>query len=80
VTVEKFVVKLIIIIQWRIQDLPKGGADHGEHAECQPKRGSGCRASGVQGQSPLWGVTGANPPEAESFLFIFHTKSGHLRI
>jgi len=31
--------------------------DHGEHAECEPKRGSGGGAlSRVQGQSPWWGL------------------------
>jgi len=44
--------------QWRIQDLPRGG-DHGESAEREPKRGPGGGApSGVQGQSPWWGVRG----------------------
>jgi len=37
----------------------KGGADHGEHAEREPKRGYGGGApSGVQGQSPWWGSGG----------------------
>ena len=63
--------------QWRIQDLPKWGADHGERAEREPKRGSGGEApSGVQGQTPWWGVRGRSPPEAESFLYIFMQKSG----
>ena len=46
------------LMQWRIQDLPKGrGTDHGERAEREPKRGSGGGApSGVQGQCPWWGV------------------------
>ena len=40
-----------------------GGADHGELAEREPKRVSGGGApSGVQGQSPWWGVRGAKPP------------------
>ena len=39
------------------------GVDHGERAEREPKRGSGGGApSGVQGQSPWWGVRGAKPP------------------
>jgi len=42
---------------------------HGERAEREPIRGSGGKApSGVQGQSPWWGVRGRSPPEAESFL------------
>jgi len=49
--------------QGRIQDSLKGEADHGERAERKPIRGSGGRApSGVQGQSPWWGVRGAKPP------------------
>ena len=36
-----------------------GGADHGERAEREPKRRSGGGApSGVQGQSPWWGIKG----------------------
>ena len=54
--------------QWRIQDLPKGWADHGERVEREPKWGFGGGApSGVQGQNPWWGSGG--PPEAESFLY-----------
>jgi len=35
----------------------------------EPPVGSGSRApSGVQGQSPGWGVRGAKPPEAETLL------------
>ena len=57
--------------QWRIQDLPKGGGDHGER---EPKRGSG-------GRAPGGGSGGQSPPEAESFLYIFTQKSGQkLRI
>jgi len=59
------------------------GADHGERAEREPKRGSGVSAPSevVQGQSPWWEVRGALPPEAESFLYIFVQKSGQtLRI
>ena len=52
----------------------EGGANHGERAECEPKRGSGGGApSGVQG---LVGGQGAKPPEAKSFLYIFIQKSG----
>ena len=52
-----------------------GGADHGELAEREPKRVSGGGApSGVQGQSPWWGVRGRSPPEAESFSYIFAQK------
>jgi len=55
----------------------KGGADHVERAEREPKRGSGGGApSGVQGQSPWLGLGGRSPPEAESFLYIFIQKSG----
>jgi len=40
----------------------KGGADHGERVEREPKRGSGNGApSGVKGAK-------RSPPEAESFL------------
>jgi len=57
------------------------GADHGEHAECEPKRGSG--AVGSRGRAP-GGDQGGKAPlklEAESFLYIFIQKCGQkLRI
>ena len=61
-------------MQWRIQDLPKGGtggADHGERAEREPKRGSGGGApSGV----PLVGGQGAKPPWSWMLFVHFYTK------
>jgi len=51
---------------WRCQEFSVGGAKawtHGERVEREPIWGSGGRApSGVQGQSPWWGVRGAKPP------------------
>ena len=48
-------------VQWRIQDLAKGG--HGERAEREPITGVwGGAPSGVQGQSPWSGGQGAKPP------------------
>ena len=55
----------------------KGGTNHGERAERETKVGSGGGSpSGAQGQRPWWGVRGAKPPEAESFLSIFIQNSG----
>ena len=50
------------------------GADHGERAEREPKRGSGGGApSGVQGQSPWWGARGA-PPWSWKLFVHYYTK------
>ena len=67
-----------------------GGANHGERAEREPKRGSGGGArcaslngglgaeppAGSRGRAPGGGSGGRSPPEAESFLYIFTQKSG----
>jgi len=55
--------------------LKVGGASsvrgHGERVEREPIMGVwGGAPSGVQEQSPWWGVRGAKPPEAESFLVL----------
>ena len=64
-------------MQWRIQDLSKGGGNHDERAEREPKRGFGGGApSGVQGQSPWWGVRGAKPPKLKAICTFLHKKSG----
>jgi len=48
--------------QWRIQDLPKGAADHGERAEREPKRGSGAEPpAGSRGRAPGGGSGGEAP-------------------
>jgi len=72
-----------IKLQWRIQDLPKGGgADHGEHAERDPKRGSGGGAPvGSRGRAPGGGPGGKAPLKLKAFCAFFYTKSGQkLRI
>ena len=52
-----------------------GGADHGERAEREPKRGSGGGApSGVQGQSPWWGVGGEAPLKLKAFSTFLHKR------
>ena len=52
------------------------GADHGERVEREPKRGSGGGApSGVQGQSPWWGVRGGEAPlKLKAFCTFLHKK------
>ena len=55
-----------------------GGADHGERAEREPKRGSGAEPP-VGSRDGGWG--GRSPPEAKSYLYIFMQKGGqNLRI
>ena len=52
----------------------KGGG-HGERAEREPKRGSGGVApSGVQGQSPWWGVRGRSPLKLKAFCQFSYKK------
>jgi len=70
------------IVQWRIQDLPKGGgrADHGKRMEhltgsLGANRGSGGRApSRVQEQSPWWG-SGRSPLKLKAFCKFLYKKS-----
>jgi len=51
------------------------GADHGERAQPQSKRGSeGGAPSGVQEQSPWWGSKGRNLLKLKVFLYIFMQK------
>jgi len=55
------------------QDL---GADYGERAEREPITGVWERnPSGVQGQSPWWGIRGL---DAESFFVNFPTERGQM--
>ena len=59
------------------------GADHGERAEREPKRGYRLEALPRVGSSgrATGGVRGRSHPEAERFLSIFIQKSGQkLRI
>jgi len=71
-----FLIFLWALPQWRIQDLPKGGgADHGERAEREPKRGSGSGApNGVQEQSPWWGVRGRSRLKLKAFCTFLYKK------
>ena len=52
------------------------GADHGERAERERTRGSRGRApSGVQGQSPWWGIRGGKAPlKLKAFCTFLHKK------
>jgi len=60
-------------LQWRIQDLPKGGPWRALRARAQ-KRGSGADPpAGSRDRAPGEG-SGGRPPEAESFLSIFIQK------
>ena len=46
----------------------RGWMASAEARACNGWGSGGCAPSGVQGQSPWWEVTGASPPEAESYL------------
>ena len=60
------------IFQWRIQDLPKGGADHGERAEREPKRGS-------RGGAP-WGRSPQRCPVAEPLMEVRRLREAPLKL
>jgi len=66
-------------VQWRIQDLPRGeGADHGERAEREPKRGAGAEPpAGSKGRAPgggSWWRSPASPLKLKAFCTFLYKK------